>query len=253
MRDYLSEIDTLFPVRRSAGQKEAFRAFALAEAEKAGVSARTETLEGHANVVFGDPLKAGVIFTAHYDTPRRALLPNLMLVTNRVLFWAYQLGIVLALLAASIGAAVGMRALSGLPGDGREGRLLMLLTYAFVYFGLDILLLRGPANRRNRNDNTGGTAAVLSLVSALGARDGAAFILFDDEEKGKKGSKAYARACPDIKARTLSSILTVWATAIPSSLSCPGARGTIPNAPCCGRRRRNGASRASSCLPARAR
>ena len=90
MKDYLSEIDGRFPVRNSAEQKASFRAYALAEAQTGAVSAREEENEGHTNLVFGDPDTARVIFTAHYDTPRRGLLPNLMLVTNPALAWTYR-------------------------------------------------------------------------------------------------------------------------------------------------------------------
>jgi len=58
-----------------------------------------------------------------------------------------------------------------------------------------MLLMRGPANKHNANDNTSGVAAVFSLTASLPAeeRRKAAFILFDNEEKGKLGSKAYAK------------------------------------------------------------
>ena len=44
---------------------------------------------------------------------------------------------------------------------------------------------------------------MLGLVEQLGEKPGVACILFDDEEKGKKGSKAFAKAHPKIKAETL--------------------------------------------------
>ena len=162
-----------------------------------------EENDGHVNLVFSDPAEARVIFTAHYDTPRRSLLPNLMLVTNPVLYWLYQIGLVLLLLVPAIGAAIGVRALFRLDTSEMSARLLMLAAYLAVYFALFAMLLRGPANRHNRNDNTSGTAAVMEMIRALGDRPGVAFILFDDEEKGKKGSKAYAAAHPAIRQDTL--------------------------------------------------
>ena len=204
MRDYLSEIDGRFPVRNSVGQKERFRGYALDEAAKLGLSrAVREENEGHVNLVFSDPSSARVIFTAHYDTPRRSLLPNLMLVSNQVLYWAYNLCIVLIILAAAIGAAFGAKELFRLDMSQLAARMLMLAVYAVVYFGLFFLMLKGPANEHNRNDNTSGTAAVLELMRTLGERPDVAFILFDDEEKGKKGSKAYAKAHPAIRQNTL--------------------------------------------------
>lgn len=204
MKDYLSEIDARFPVRNSAAQKAAFREYALAEARTGAVSAREEENEGHTNLIFGDPAAVRVIFTAHYDTPRRGLLPNLMLVTNPILAWTYPLGtILLLLLAPALAAAWGVWKLLDLDWALMSHRLLLLGVYTTVYYGLFYLMFRGPANQRNRNDNTSGTAAVLRLMETLGEKPGVAYILFDDEEKGKKGSKAFAATHPEIKENAL--------------------------------------------------
>ena len=83
MKDYLNDINVRFPIRNSWEQKKAFRAYAISEAQAAGYPARTVPENGgHGNVVIGEPEKAQTIFTAHYDTPRRALFPNLMFHLN---------------------------------------------------------------------------------------------------------------------------------------------------------------------------
>lgn len=75
--DYLSQIDREFPVRNSAEQKQAFQAWALGEAEQNGFAqAKAVNAEGHENLIFGQPDTARVIFTAHYDTPRRGCCPT---------------------------------------------------------------------------------------------------------------------------------------------------------------------------------
>lgn len=197
MKEYLDLIDERFPIRNSKEEKAVFRAWALGEA-----AGRAEENEGHVNLVFGDPDSARVIFTAHYDTPRRGLLPNLMLVTNPALAWTYRLGtILLLILAPSLAAAWGVWKLLDLDWALMSHRLLLLGVYTAVYFGLFYLFFRGPANRRNRNDNTSGAAAVLAL--AADAWPGTACILFDDEEKGKKGSKAFCKDHPEIGENTL--------------------------------------------------
>lgn len=202
--DYLNRIDRDYPVRNSAEQKQAFRDWALGEAKKNGFTqAKAVTAEGHENLVFGNPDTARVIFTAHYDTPRRALLPNLMLVTNPFLSLAYHLGTVLVMLAVSLGAAFAVKNILNLDWNELPSRALMLAVYLAVYCGLFVLLLRGPANQRNRNDNTSGTAAVMELMRRSGEKEGTAYILFDDEEKGKKGSRAFAKANPAVKKEAL--------------------------------------------------
>ncbi|MCR5611041.1 MAG: Zn-dependent exopeptidase M28 [Clostridiales bacterium] len=203
MKDYLSEIDERFPIRNSKEQKEAFRKWASAEAAKAGVEVWTEDNDGHSNLVFSDVSSADVIFTAHYDTPRRALLPNLMLVSNKVLYVLYHVGVELIAVIPAVAAAMLAYKLLGLDFNLISNRLIIVAVYGAVCFGLFYLIMRGPANRRNRNDNTSGTAAVMTLVSSLKDVSGAAFILFDDEEKGKKGSKAFANDHPEIKEKTL--------------------------------------------------
>ena len=201
--DYLSYLNKNYPVRRSADQKAAFRNFALEEAKKAGLPAAEENDEEHVNLVIGSPESAEVLFTAHYDTPRRALIPNLMLVTNKVLHWLYVIGIPLIMVAIALGCAFLILKWTGYESGGRVGQLIWFVSYMVIYFGLFFLLLYGPTNRNNFNDNTSGTAAVLELARRLQGDKKVAFILFDDEEKGKKGSKAYAKAHPDVNETAL--------------------------------------------------
>ena len=201
MKDYLNEIDQRWPVRNTKEQKESFRAYLAEEIPQSGYAVRIVRNAAHDNVVIGNPEEAAVVFTAHYDTPRRALLPNLMIPLNPFLKYAYILIPVVVMLGLAILAGSAIRNITGL--EGFAGRLLYVGTYLAVYFGLFLLMFRGPANRHNRNDNTSGTAAVLTLCRNLAGDGKAAFILFDDEEKGKKGSKAYAQACPEIRSGRL--------------------------------------------------
>ena len=207
MKDWLNEIDNRFPVRNSDEQKEAFRDYVLQETGSLGYFASvemqgcTKPSQQRRNIVIGSPENARVVFTAHYDTPRRALFPNLMIPLNPVLKYVCAFVPVLAILAVAVGAAFGVRALTGL--QGVPGRLVTVAVYAAVYIGLLLLLFRGPANQHNRNDNTSGTAAVLFLAEKLAGVPGIAYILFDDEEKGKKGSKAYAVYRPEVKSGRL--------------------------------------------------
>ena len=124
-----------------------------------------------------------------------------MLPTNKLLKYLYLAAVILPMLAVAIYAGVLVRKLTGL--EGAAGRFVYLGVYALVYFALFLLMFRGPVNARNRNDNTSGTAAVLTLAQKLAGDPSTAFILFDNEEKGKKGSKAFAAAHPYIKANTL--------------------------------------------------
>lgn len=193
-----------FPIRNSAEQKQAFRKWAAARAEKNGWTVREEENEKHINLVIGDPEGAKVLFTAHYDTPRRSIFPNFMLPANKLLKILYSFVIIVPLLALAVGAGLLVgQAMGGL--ETLIGRLTAWLTYMLLYFGLFFLLFRGPANRENKNDNSSGAAAILDMTERIVGIGSAAFILFDDEEKGKKGSKAWTAAHPGLK----SGLLTV--------------------------------------------
>lgn len=184
----LNEIVEKFPVRKKPEQKAAFRAWAVEQAQSLGYQARVEKNGRHQNIVVGNPETAEVTFTAHYDTPAVSPFPNIMMPRNIPLFYLYQIVIVAVLFAISGAAVLVVNALT-------HNRQLVLLTFYIMYFGLLFLMLLGPANKHNVNDNTSGVAAVLSLMEKLpeNVRSKAAFILFDNEEKGKQGSKAYAK------------------------------------------------------------
>lgn len=179
-----------FPIRKKAKEKEAFRVWAVQQAQDAGWQAKVEESSGmkHRNVVIGDPEHAAVIFTAHYDTPANMVLPNLMLPRNIPLFICYTV-LVVVLLLAVCGVIAGVLAL--LPVGREFARFSLLLAYFVMLY----LMLMGPANRHNANDNTSGVAAVLEIMAAIPPehRAKAAMILFDNEEKGCLGSKAYGR------------------------------------------------------------
>ena len=203
MQDLLNEINNRFPVRNSSEQKASFRAWAADRAQQASHTVHEENNDGHMNLVIGDPDRAKVIFTAHYDTPRRSFQPNMMFPVCAPLRYVYMFAIIVPMLGVSLfGGWLAQRAL-GEDVSIFLRRNVMLAVYMALYFGLFLLLFRGPANKHNKIDNTSGTAAVLTLSERLPNDDKVAWILFDDEEKGKKGSKAFAEAHSEIKTGTL--------------------------------------------------
>lgn len=187
---YVTELAEKHPVRKTAAQKEAFRAWALAEGQALGYPARIEEngRMKHRNIIFGDPEQARIVLIAHYDTPAVMLLPNLLMPCNPVLFVLYQ-ALVIGLMVLASGLVSGFAGLA--TGSATVARAVMLM----VYFGLLLLMLLGPANKHNVNDNTSGVAAIFTLMRRLPAekRHAVAFILFDNEEKGTLGSGAYAK------------------------------------------------------------
>ena len=185
----LEELIEKYPVRRSNKQKNAFRDFVILEAEKKGIDAMVEkTSDGdNENIVIGDVENAKVVFTAHFDTPASSLFPNIMIPRNIFLFWLYQFAIIFAVLAPSLICAYILEivVLNNLPTSG--------IAFWVIYYSIYFLGFRTFVNKNNYNDNTSGVATVMSIIDRIDEndRDKVAFILFDNEEKGKKGSKAY--------------------------------------------------------------
>ncbi len=204
MKSLFDEINGKFPVRNSKEQKEAFRKWALQDAGESGLEAVVSDDNGHKNIVIGNIEKAKVIFTAHYDTPWQSPWPNLMLPKNRGLFWLYQIGILLPFLFVAFLAAFLVMEFVPLDYTKVTNRLVPLYAYLFTYYILFFLFLRGRKNPNNLNDNTSGVAAVLHIAKSLrpDAREKAAFVLFDNEERGKKGSRAFAKAHRELDQNT---------------------------------------------------
>ncbi len=183
-------ITELFPVRKSAAQKKAFRQWVTAEITEMGYPVHVEQNDRgrQQNIVVGDPEHAQVTYTAHYDTPSTILLPDLQIPRNVPVYLLWQMALIggMLLLSFLAGAALGLATQSG---------NLMILGFFGAFVVLMLLQLNGFANGNNVNDNTSGVAALLETMSRIPEenREKAAFILFDNMEKGRRGSKAYAR------------------------------------------------------------
>ena len=87
-----------FPVRKSRAQKQAFRDAVQAYAESLGYSVAIEKGSmGVRNLVIGDPKTAKYLVTAHYDTCARMFFPNVVTPCNALVYWSYQILLVLVL------------------------------------------------------------------------------------------------------------------------------------------------------------
>jgi hypothetical protein len=176
-----------FPIRRTKQQKNAFILSVSDYIRKQNYSVNIEEEKrGVRNIVIGDPENAKYLLTAHYDTPASIGLPNLIAPNNPFFFFAIQLLLVGILLAIAVGIGVCIAWL------GADKRIALFVGYA-VYMAMVVLMRKGPANRHNANDNTSGVVTVLEILEALpeAQREDVCFVLFDLEEAGLVGSKAY--------------------------------------------------------------
>jgi hypothetical protein len=176
----------LFPIRKSGKQKQAFRDAVQTYARDLGYETTVEKGNGAHNVIIGNPDTAKYLVTAHYDTCARMIVPNLITPCNFFTFILYQLFVTGMIFAAAIavGSAVGV-----LAKDSVLGRM---VGYGVVWVLL-ILMMVGPANKHNANDNTSGVVTVLEIARTMPEmhRDKVCFVLFDLEEIGLFGSAAY--------------------------------------------------------------
>ena len=184
------DVLTAFPVRKSKKQKEQFRREVQDYFQTLGYSSHVESGSfGCKNVVAGDPERAKYLVTAHYDTCARMPIPNLITPCNFWLFILYQLVVCLLLIVPSlaVGALVGYLFHEFFVG---------YFVFMVLLWGMILLMLVGPANSSNVNDNTSGVVSVLEIAKALPehCRKDVCFVLFDLEEAGLIGSASYQKA-----------------------------------------------------------
>ena len=184
------DILTAHPVRKNNTQKERFRQEVQDYLQTLGYSTNVESGSfGSKNLVIGDPDRAKYLVTAHYDTCARMFVPNLITPCNALLFILYQIFVCLLLIVPSL--AVGV-----LAGYLFHEFLVGYFVFMVLLWGMIILMLVGPANSSNVNDNTSGVVTVLEIAKSLpeNFRKDVCFVLFDLEEAGLIGSASYRKA-----------------------------------------------------------
>lgn len=183
-----------YQVRKSKKQKKEFAAYVEGLVADYGYSFKTEKgMFGAKNLVVGDPSKAKVVYTAHYDTAPALPFPNFITPKKISLYILYNVAIMLGFLAAAylIGALVGIASEFLGFSVGVAAWISKIL-----YFALLVCLLFGPANKHTANDNTSGVTLLIDIMRELpeDRRDQVAFVFFDLEEMGVIGSSSFARA-----------------------------------------------------------
>ena len=175
-----------FPIRKTKKQKQAFRDAVCTYAESLGYKCTVERRNlSCQNVVFGDPENAKYLVTAHYDTCAALPVPNFLMPCNLIVFILQQLvlwcGIIL--ISAFLGAVAGLVL----------GETAVPIVCCVILFGIIALMLLGPANKSNANDNTSGVVTLLEIMRTMpeNQRDKVCFVLFDQEEAGLIGSSFY--------------------------------------------------------------
>lgn len=181
------DILKVHPIRKSKAQKKDFRDDVLALANDFGYDCRLEKgILGPRNIIIGNPKNAKYLVTAHYDTPASIGLPNLIMPCN---FWGTILYTMALMAVLFVPADLVIMTAEFFLQDPEMAENVGILFLIVVMF----LLLAGPANRNNANDNTSGVITVLEIARTLPQehRDQVCFVLFDMEEQGLVGSIVY--------------------------------------------------------------
>ncbi len=181
MKDYLNEIHTLYPTRKKYADKTRFIEYVKQEVTEYDV--KLQGKRKTRNIVIGDIENAKVVFTAHYDTPATSVIPNIMMPLNKIIYFGYSFAFVGVIVILSIFLANYISKLLNV-----QDRSTTSIIYMVIYFLAVYLLMLAFENKNNKNDNTSGTAAVMSLIKNIDKDSNVAFILFDNEEKGLIGS-----------------------------------------------------------------
>ena len=192
MKDYLNIVNEEYPIRRDEQEKKAFQEFVLQELSdtKYNVSVKKMDKE-HNNIIIGNIEKAKVIFSAHYDTPATSLYPNLIMPRRPILTHLYHFAFPIIMAILSLVVASVLKLLMG------ASEIVFLILYLNIYFMTFLLVTQGFKNKHNKNDNTSGVACVLALAKN-NYKEEVSFVLFDNEEKGLLGSKAFNKAYKDV-------------------------------------------------------
>ena len=183
------DIDRLYPVRKTKKQKQAFRDDVTQYVASLGYDCAAEKgAMGAQNLVIGNPENAKYLVTAHYDTPASIGIPNFITPSNFLCFLIYQLLVVGVFFLIALLIGVGVSFLT-------ENRQIIFWSAYIAYFGALLLMMFGPANRHNSNDNTSGVVTVLEVARTLpeNLRNKVCFVLFDLEEAGLVGSASYRK------------------------------------------------------------
>ncbi len=203
MTDVSRTILERYQVRKTRKQKQAFRTYVREACASLGYTVTEEKgALGVRNVVIGDPDRAKVVFTAHYDTCAVLPLPNVITPRRFDLYLLYQLLLTVVLLVplGLFGFALGyvsgllLGAVSAWLGSSLVAEIGSSVLSVVLYAVLLAVLFAGPANQHTVNDNTSGVTLLFEIMAALPAerRGEVAFVLFDLEELGTVGSSVFA-------------------------------------------------------------
>lgn len=185
MRDISWEILEKYQVRKTRKQKTAFINFLKDKIPELKVE-KSKIIKSR-NIIVGDVEKAEVVLGAHYDTCAKLPFPNFLTPKNLFMYLLYSF-----LVCLGVGAACVL-ILFICCFFTRDVEVAKNIFSAFLWAIL-LLMMFGPANKQNANDNTSGVITLLEIMGKLDEKqkEKVAFVFFDHEEIGLLGSAFFA-------------------------------------------------------------
>lgn len=170
-----------YQVRKTKKQKDRF--IRLLQAYFPQLQIESTRFPKSRNLIIGNLDTAKVLLSAHYDTCARLPFPNFITPKKPLISILYSLLIVLPAIALIF---VFSTILGFFVKDFWVAYVITLLMYGVIIW----LMMAGPANKHNANDNTSGVITLLEIYDQLSdeAKEQVAFVFFDNEEKGVMGS-----------------------------------------------------------------
>ncbi len=190
--DIKNELIEKYQVRKSKKQKQLFADYVKKIAKSNNLPVKEEYTPGlvtSCNLIVGEPDKADVIFTAHYDTCAAAPFPNFVMPTNFFSFLLSQIILLVVVLGVPFLLGVVVFMITGSAPNG--------ITVWYVLFLLLVIqMMCGIPNPHTANDNTSGIAVLLYIMTTMpqDAKLKPAFVFFDNEELGLVGSSGFFKA-----------------------------------------------------------
>ena len=187
MTELSEEILQSWQVRKTKEQKTAF--IDRMKREFPELQVETEKKGKVRNLVLGEVETAKTVFTAHYDTCARMLVPNLITPRNLPVYILYNIAVCVPFLLLLFAVMWGMEQICPIRAVN------VLVAYCAFMAALFFALMGGKPNPHTANDNTSGVIALIEIYNAMTEQErrSCAFVFFDLEELGMVGSGAFAK------------------------------------------------------------
>ena len=181
-----AEILANYQIRKTKKQKDRF--IRLMQSAYPNLQIQTGGFSKSRNLVLGNVEQAKILLTAHYDTCATLPFPNFITPKNPVIYIIYNLFLIVPFFVIMVFCSALLHLIS-------DNFLFNYFSVLALYASSLLLLLFGPANKHNANDNTSGVITLCELYARLTPEEKSqvCFVFFDNAESGLLGSRYYKK------------------------------------------------------------